>query len=91
MRWFLAALAVVLVVGCERRDVRPWMVCYRIYDQCKERIGALAQPHCEALVARQPPAVVAALVDCVRDRPCPNIARACVGAHAPGVARARPW
>jgi len=79
------------VVGCERRDVRPWMVCYRIYDQCKERIGALAQPHCEALVARQPPAVVAALVDCVRDRPCPNIARACVGAHAPGVARARPW
>jgi len=79
------------VAGCARRDVRPWMVCYRIYDQCKERIGALQQSHCEALVARQAPAVVEALVSCVRDHPCPGIAQACVNARAPRVARAKPW
>jgi hypothetical protein len=87
VRWSLAFAALTLVTGCARRDVRPWMVCYRIYDQCKERIGALAQSHCEVLVAKQPPAVVDALVDCVRDRPCPGIARVCVKAHAPSLAR----
>jgi hypothetical protein len=75
-RW-AAVSALLLVAGCDRGDVRPWMICYRIYDQCKEVLGALTQPQCELLMAHKAPGAVEALVDCVRDNPCPGIARRC--------------
>ena len=83
----LALLATAWLAACRREDVRPWMICYRVYDQCEEVIGALTREQCETQMARQPPQVVAALVDCVRIRPCPGIARACASAHVPALLR----
>jgi hypothetical protein len=78
MRWAAAsALFLLPAIGCDRGDVRPWMICYRIYDQCKEALGPLTQAECEGLMAHKPPAAIEAAVDCVRDNPCPGIARRC--------------
>jgi hypothetical protein len=70
-------LAMAGLVGCRGGDRRPWTICYRVYDQCGERIGALTRGQCETTLAQKPPHVLAALIACVRVQPCPGIVRSC--------------
>ncbi len=67
-------------MGCEgRAERRPWVVCYRIYEQCKERVGGLTRRQCEELLAARDAADLERVVACTRDRACPGIADSCVG------------
>ena len=73
----LVAVAVGVMWGCHR-EVRPWLVCYRIYEQCLESVGSLSQQECERAVAAQPEPLISAMVDCTRERCCPRLGEICI-------------
>jgi hypothetical protein len=81
----LLLLATVGLAGCRGGDRRAWTICYRIYDQCGERIGDLTREQCETTMAQQLPRALDSLVSCTRAQPCPDITRSCVGKHAPAL------
>jgi hypothetical protein len=79
----LEASLLTATVGCDPDPgTHAWMVCYRIYEQCREpsdeRLGDLTQPQCEAFVALKPASLLERMVDCVRDHECPGVAKWCV-------------
>jgi len=82
MRWTMT-LAVLLellcVDGCSgQRDRRPWMICYRIYEQCDWVVGAMTQDQCEAFIAAKPSAAIDAILECVRDHYCEKFGPVCL-------------
>jgi len=76
----LRIIAVVLLLccapampGCSKGDRRPWVICYRVYDQCRLTVHAMSQAQCEAWLKSAPGPALDKLVLCTRERGCPGM------------------
>lgn len=75
------------LAGCRKGDRRPWVICDRIYEQCREKVPPLSQRECEAELKSAPPQVLDHLLLCTRERECPGIGVECFKAVTGGPKR----
>ena len=70
--------AVLTLPGCSKGDRRPWVICYRVYQQCRLKVHAMSQARCEAWLKPQPSPALDKLVLCTRERGCPGMHVECL-------------
>jgi hypothetical protein len=77
-RLIFALLLSLCSFGWSCGDKRPWMICYRIYEQCDWVINTMTQAQCEAFIAAKPSAEIDAVLDCIRDNFCEKFGPECL-------------
>lgn len=70
--WLLICCATALP-GCSKEDRRPWVICYRVYEQCRLKVHAMSQAQCEAWLKPAPDPALQKLLLCTRERGCPGM------------------
>lgn len=80
MRWrfiVIGLLLAVVLTGCREGDRRPWVICNRIYEQCREKVPPLTQTQCVEQLSTAPAPVLEYLLLCTRERQCPGVGVEC--------------